>query len=111
MKRPLVLRPWQTGATYVILKTKDHRGRTAVRTWRRPQDWFAATRFPARSLLLGEAHSQGLPFIHGVGLVLYPEMNATMDRSLDPESGLAGPDFYRTMRFNARTGWAGLMLP
>lgn len=108
--RPLTLRPWQTGATYVILKAKDLRGRVRVQSWRRDKDWLAAERFPASSFLLSEAHSQGLPFIHGVGLVLYPEMNATMDRSLDPQSGLAGPDFYRTLRWNARTGWSGLML-
>jgi len=107
---PLVLRPWLPGTQYYTLSTVGHDNATHRLTRSREQDYIVAERFPDTSFLLAEAHTQGAPFIHGVGLLLHPRMDASMERSTDPLSGRTGADLYRDTAWNRATGWGDIML-
>ncbi len=49
------------------------------------------------------------PFIHWIGILLYPRMKAGMDRAVDPLTKSAGRDFYRKTAWNRVTGWGDRM--
>ncbi len=106
-------RPWLAGTQYYTLSQTGADNRTVRVTRARESDVFVADRFPSTSFLVSEAHTQGAPFLHGVGMLLYPEMDETMERAKDPATGLAGPRLYRAMPFSRRTGWgeATLLAP
>lgn len=108
LKKPVELRPWLAGAKYIILKTFDRKGRATERKLTKGKDYFSVRKFPETSFMISEAHNQGAPFIHGVGLVLNPGMKPEFERSRDPATGLSGPAFYRTTAWNKRTGWGDL---
>lgn len=107
---PLRFRPWLAGTQYFTLALTGGDGRTRRTTRSRDQDFFVADRFPPGSPLVAEAHTQGAPFLHGLGIVLYPDMDETMERAVDPETGLKGPAFYRSTAFSRSTGWGEVML-
>jgi hypothetical protein len=109
ISRPLRFRPWLAGTQYFIL-TVDGGGAPKRITRSRDADFFVVDRFPKTSFLVSEAHTQGVPFIHGIGIMLYPRMTAAMDRTVDPITKSAGQDFYRETAWNRATGWGDLML-
>ena len=107
---PLRFRPWLAGAQYFVLTTDKGDGGEPKRITRsREEDFFLVDRFPKTSFLVAEAHTQGVPFIHGIGIVLYPGMTAQMDRTVDPLTRSTGRDFYRETSWNRVTGWGDLM--
>ncbi len=107
---PFHFRPWLAGTQYFSQSQTDAKGQTRRTTFSREKDYFVADRFPNSSFLVAEAHTQGAPFLHGVGIVLYPDMPESMDRAKDPATGLAGPYLYRSMAFSRRTGWGDVSL-
>ena len=76
VKEPLRFRPWLPGTTYCILKIVDTQGYSAVQAHTKEQSYFFVDRFPKESFMAGEAHSQGAPFIHGIGLAFEPGTKA-----------------------------------
>jgi len=109
--RPLSFRPWLAGTQYFVLTTDGGDGADPKRITRsRNKDFFVADRFPETSFLVSEGHTQGVPFIHGIGIMLYPRMTAAMDRTVDPITKSAGQDFYRETAWNRATGWGDMML-
>jgi hypothetical protein len=110
LKKPLTFRPWLAGAKYAVLTIVDKAGRISVRRLFREKDYITVAGFPDTSFLVSEAHSQGAPFIHGVGLLLNPGMKSDFEHSLDQTTGLTGDASYKTMAWNKRTGWADLIL-
>jgi hypothetical protein len=107
--RPLQFRPWLAGTQYYILTTEDASGVRTQVTRTREKDYFAVDRFPQTSFLVAEAHTQGLPFIHGIGIMLYPRMSDKMNRSEDPITHSTGQDFYRETAWHRGTGWGDAM--
>jgi hypothetical protein len=105
---PLRFRPWLAGAQYFVLTT-DKGGEPKRITRSRDEDFFLVDRFPKTSFLVSEAHTQGVPFIHGIGIVLYPRLTAEMDRTVDPITKSTGREFYRETAWNRVTGWGNLM--
>ncbi len=106
--RPLHFRPWLAGTQYFIL-TADNGEDSKRITRSRNEDFFVVDRFPKTSFLVSEAHTQGVPFIHGIGILLYPQMTAEMDRTEDPITKSTGQDFYRETAWNRATGWGDLL--
>ena len=107
---PFVVRPWLAGVKEVRLEYHAASGRTRSRTFRRQRDFISATDFGKGSFLLSEAHTQGAPFIHGLGILLYPLMQDDEVRSEDRVTGLKGPAAYRALDWNRKTGWGDLTL-
>lgn len=108
ISRLLRFRPWLPGAQYFILTTE--KGEKSSRITRsRKEDFFFVKHFPKTSFLVSEAHTQGVPFVHGIGIMLYPLMTAQMDRAIDPITKSTGRDFYRETAWNRDTGWGDLM--
>ncbi|MBI3543415.1 MAG: hypothetical protein HY075_09110, partial [Deltaproteobacteria bacterium] len=108
--QPLRLRPWLPGTRHLELRYKDATtGEWRRRRAHRDEDFVSVRDFPAGSLLVAEAHTQGLPFIHGFGINFFPLMDKTEERAEDPLTGLAGPAFYRWLPWNRATGWGELV--
>ncbi|MBI3558278.1 MAG: hypothetical protein HY074_18580 [Deltaproteobacteria bacterium] len=107
---PLELRPWLPGTRHIRLSYIDREGNWQRRSFKRDEDYVAVTEFPPSSVLLAEAHSQGAPFIHGLGIDFFPLMEENEERSEDAASGLSGPAFYKFLSWNRRTGWGDLIL-
>jgi hypothetical protein len=105
LKKDLRFRPWFAGTQYFILTTEDHQGRTTRKTYSRDKDYFVADRFPESSYLVAEAHAQGTPFLHGVGMMLYPWMSVYMPKSTNQITGLKGTPYYKSTAWSRRTGW------
>ncbi len=97
LKRLIVLRPWLPGTQYVVLTTVDHAGQVTEKKLFRDEDYFSVKEFPPTSFMAGEAHSQGAPFVHGIGVALDPAI---------PDASA-----YMATAWNARTGWIDLFLP
>jgi len=108
--RPFSFRPWLAGTQYFILTVGGGDGAPKRITRSRDEDFFVADRFPKTSFLVSEGHTQGVPLIHGIGIMLYPQMTAAMDRTEDPITKSTGRDFYRETAWNRATGWGDLML-
>jgi hypothetical protein len=111
LKSALPIRPWLPGVRTVKIGYTE--GRNEITEWetlKREKDFIFVDSFPDESLILSEAHTQGLPFAHGLGILMKPLMNNTEERSLDPLTGLAGPDMYRSLEWNLKTGWGDLTL-
>lgn len=72
---------------------------------------FIAEGFGAESFLLAEAHSQGVPYIHGPGMVFDLNMNQDEERGEDPVTHAKGPDYYKQTRWSRITGWGDLLFP
>lgn len=108
---PVEFRPWLPGTDQVRIGVRSPKNkRWKSRRLTREQDYFSVSEFPTSSFMLAEAHTQGAPFIHGIGMCLNPLMDETEERSTDPDSGLSGPAFYRSLSWNKRTGWGELFL-
>jgi len=110
ISQPLRFRPWLAGTQYFVLTLDSGDGTPKRITRSRNEDFFVVDRFPKTSFLVSEAHTQGVPFIHGIGIMLYPQMTAAMDRTVDPITESTGQDFYRETAWNRATGWGDLML-
>lgn len=108
--KPMALRVWLPGTQRVKLALLDRNGSWHRTTLTRRQDYISASQFPRSSFLVGEAHSQGAPFIHGIGVNMKPLMDNTEERANDPLTGLLGPALYRSTRWNQATGWGDLIL-
>jgi Clostripain family len=106
---PWRLRPWMAGVKVVRL---DYAGGARPRReiYRHQRDFISARRFPESSFLLSEAHTQGAPFVHGLGILLHPLMNLEEVKSEDRYSGLKGPAAYKALEWNRRTKWGDLTL-
>lgn len=110
-KGAVEFRPWLPGVSQVRIAIRSPEDKSwRSRRLAREQDYFSVTEFPSTSFLLAEAHTQGAPFVHGIGMCLHPQMDETEERSTDPATGLSGPAFYRTLSWNERTGWGNLFL-
>jgi hypothetical protein len=94
MKRPLTFRPWFAGSKYAVLTAVDKDAQVSTRKFFRERDYVSVTEFPETSFMVSEAHSQGAPFVHGIGLQLAP----------------ADPDRYKSTAWNKKTGWGDLIL-
>jgi hypothetical protein len=81
-----------------------------TQTLHRDGDYFEALNFPEDSFMVAEAHSQGVPTIHGLGMTFKPLMGRDEERGIDPFTGAAGPDYYRMTEWNKATGWGSLVL-
>ena len=104
------VRPWLPGVKEVRLEYLPAGGDAKAEVFKRERDWVSATRFGPRSFLLGEAHTQGAPFIHGLGILLHPLMQDDEIKSEDRLTGLRGPAAYRALGWNRETGWGELTL-
>ena len=109
LSAPLRFRPWLPGAQFYVLTTEDGKGDPLRITRSRSEDFLLADRFPKTSFLISEAHTQGAPFIHGIGILLYPGMKAELNRAVDPLTKSTGRDFYRETAWSRATGWGDLM--
>lgn len=105
LKQDLRFRPWFAGTQYFILTVEDRQGRATRKTFARDKDYFVAERFPESSYLVAEAHTQGTPFLHGVGMMLYPWMSVYMPKSTNQITGLKGTPYYKATAWSRRTGW------
>lgn len=104
--------------------TKDkqtNKERWISKTLTRAKSYFAAYDFPSTSFLVSEAHSQGAPFIHGIGIMFKPLMDENEERGIEDgyignttqqerDSHTKGPDYYRHTTWNKATGWGDLIL-
>lgn len=108
--KPASIRVWLPGTRRVELGLLGPDGTWTRAGLSRSRDYFSAARFPAGSFLLSEAHSQGAPFIHGIGVNMKPLMDDTEVRAEDPVTGLKGPGLYRAASWNRATGWGDLIL-
>ncbi len=109
-KRAVHVRPWLPGTLWAEISYVDDEGETVRERFTRSSDLVSVPSFPRSSYLISEAHSFGAPFIHGIGVNFNPLMNEEEDRATDPITGLAGPDLYRSLEWNRRTGWGDLIL-
>jgi len=109
-KTGIFVRPWLPGVLEVKLSVKDSSNVWKKTRYMREKDYFSVTKFPTTSFLVAEAHTQGAPFIHGVGINLKPLMNKKEERAVDLIRGLKGSDLYRANSWNKKTGWADLIL-
>ncbi len=107
---PLTVRPWMPGARLVRVRTMDADGEWTEKSHKRTYDAVSVRSFPESSFLISEAHSQGAPFIHGVGVTLKPLMTLDEEEATDPINGLRGPELYRAGAWNQATGWGDLTL-
>ena len=98
LKRPVTFRVWLPGAQYAVLTTVDKDGRVAERKFFRDKDYLSVQEFPEKSFLVSEAHAQGAPFIHGIGICIDPGMKAEAESVS-----------YAGTAWNNRTGWGSLM--
>jgi len=110
VRKPVSLRVWLPGTQRVELALLDRSGSWSRTGLSRSRDYFSAAQFSSGSFLLGESHSQGAPFIHGVGVNMKPLMDNNEVRAEDPRTGLRGPGLYRATRWNQVTGWGDLVL-
>ncbi len=101
-------RPWLQGARWVEIKTLNQ-GQLHTEKLIRKQDFVSVESFPKTSIYLAEAHTQGSPFVHGIGITLKPEMDDSEERGEDPILKLKGPEFYKSLSWNKLTGWADLI--
>lgn len=112
VNKTTLVRPWLPGVRAVQLLTRKSylsRWKTSV-TETREKDYVSVDSFPAGSFMISEAHTQGAPFIHGIGISLKPMMDDQEDRGIDPVTGLAGPAFYKSLMWNQQTHWGDLVL-
>jgi hypothetical protein len=107
-KAPFQVRPWLAGVKEVKLEYPGGKGR--AQTFRHQRDYVSATAFGKESFLLSEAHTQGAPFIHGLGIALHPFMKDDEVKSEDRVTGLKGPAAYRALKWNQETKWADATL-
>lgn len=105
----LILRPWLPGVTHIELFTSSEREVWNHKRVFREEDWISTRDFPSQSFLISEAHTQGAPFIHGVGINMEQSMDVSEERAVDPITGLVGRDYYRAAKWNKKTGWADLI--
>jgi hypothetical protein len=105
MKSPVRFRPWAAGAKYCLLKTVDRSGRAAEKRYIKGVDYISVTDFPESSFMAAEAHSQGAPFIHGIGIAMGPSQKPGAESIPAP----GGPEAYRATAWNKKTGWADLI--
>lgn len=110
MAKEFSFRPWLPGVTEVEISYQDRSGSWQTKTIEREKDYFYSENFPDSSFLLAETHTQGAPFIHGIGITFKPLMDEEEQQGLDPITGLKGPDFYKITSWNKRTGWGDLIL-
>lgn len=106
-------RPWLPGVkhfeTGFVAKRRTNKHLFVRQKYSRKKDYFYVDTFPCESFLLSEAHSQGAPFIHGIGINLKPEMNDDEEHGFDPYLNLRGPNLYRASQWNKDTGWGDLI--
>lgn len=110
LEKDLRFRPWFAGTQYFLLSTESHDGRVERKAYARDKDYFVAKNFPSSSFMVCEAHTQGVAYLHGVGLMLYPWMSVYMPKSTDPLTGLKGTAYYKSTAWSRRTGWGALTL-
>lgn len=103
------LRPWLPGVKTIHIDYKTASG-WQRETMTHDRDYVSVKDFPAESLFVAEAHTQGAPLIHGIGVLLHPLMKTDEERGEDPVTHLAGPDAYRALGWNRETGWGDLIL-
>jgi hypothetical protein len=99
MKKPLTFRPWFAGSKYAVLTAVDKDGKVSTRKLFRERDYVSVTEFPETSFMVSEAHSQGVPFVHGIGIALDPGRSQTMPTD---------PNLYKATSWNKRTGWGDI---
>lgn len=107
------LRVWLPGTLEVRLQRSNRLARPddwPAQTLTRDRDVVETDQFPSTSFLLSEAHTQGAPFIHGIGINLKPWMDYDEENGADPTTGLEGPDAYRMLQWSRKTGWADAIL-
>jgi hypothetical protein len=107
LKKPLTFRPWFAGSKYAVLTSVDKDGQVSNKKFFRERDYISVTEFPETSFMISEAHNQGAPFMHGIGILLYPGMGRG---SAAGPTAPADPNLYRATAWNSRTGWADLIL-
>lgn len=108
MKKPFTFRPWFPGSKYAVLTAVDKGGQVSTRKFFRERDYISVTEFPETSFMVSEAHNQGAPFIHGISLLLDPEMGRAAGAG---EFGApTDPGLYRATAWSKKTGWGDLIL-
>ncbi len=105
-KRDLDLRVWLPGALSVKVQIEGK----VEQVFTRDQDYTYNDHFSASSFMLSEAHTQGAPFIHGIGIGFKPLMDKKEVRGTDSITGAVGPAFYLETEWSRRTGWGELIL-
>jgi hypothetical protein len=108
LQKPLRFRPWMQGTRWVEIKTLK-RGQLQSKRLVRELDYVSFDQFSRPSIYLSEAHTQGSAFVHGIGINLKPEMDESEERAEDPVLKLKGPEFYKNLSWNKKTGWADLI--
>ena len=103
-KKPFQVRPWLAGVKEVKLEYPS--GKVRTQTFKHQRDYVSVTEFGKESFLLSEAHTQGAPFVHGLGITLHPFMKEDEVKSEDRVTGLKGPAAYRALQWNQVTKWA-----
>lgn len=106
MKKPLTFRPWFAGSKYAVITAVDKDGQVSTRKLFRERDYVSVTEFPEASFMVSEAHNQGVPFVHGIGLLL----DSDMGRSSGAASTPTDPKLYKANAWNKKTGWGDLIL-
>lgn len=100
---PITFRPWLAGAKYCVLTAIGRDGKAAERRFIKGNDYFSVKEFPEGSFMLSEAHNQGAPFVHGIGVAMDPGFPAGR-----PPLPVA-PVPYSETAWNKATGWADLI--
>jgi hypothetical protein len=106
---PFKFRPWLPGVKNIIIETQ-------YKNWARTSytkefDYFYTTEFPESSFLVSEAHTQGVPFIHGIGIMMKPHMKRNEIRGENTrDPSIKGQDYYKSLSWNQNTGWGDLIL-
>lgn len=109
--RTFKVRPWLSGVRRARVATRGLEvGDFTEKTLERESDFFSVDRFPESSFMVAEAHTTGAPFVHGVGIGFHPLMDDTEERAVDWRTGAKGPTYYRSTKWNQRTGWGELIL-
>jgi hypothetical protein len=107
--RAFEVRPWLAGAQSLEVRLHTLQNIFSF-SMLSEQDHVEVIEFPETSFMLAEAHTQGSPFVHGIGLGLKPHMDFDEERSMDPVWKISGPKMYRKLSWNQNTGWADLIL-
>ena len=104
IKEPITFRPWLAGAKYCVLTVVGRDGKPAERRFIKSDDFFSVKDFPETSFMISEAHNQGAPFIHGIGITIDPAV---------PQGKAPAPaaEGYGATLWNQATGWGELIEP
>jgi len=100
LKKPVTFRPWLAGAKYFVLTTVDKDGQASTRKLFKDKDYITVSDFPETSFLVSEAHDQGAPFIHGIGIAV----------DTGAIAGVPQQAPYSATSWNRDTGWGDLVL-